>query len=534
MKQRIRGKAVATPAAGWWSKVQRHRGLVPRDDAGIGIVELIVAVVLIVLVSLAGIVAIDYGLTQSGAQRNKVEAINLATAQMEQAALVVSAASSGTTTATDTLNNTVFTVATTVTALAQNGGQLTTVCTSSDTDIAQQVWEVTVAVTWPQMNGTPPVSESTDVQPNAGNATNLLNGEIAVEVESGAGRTQAVGAPLDEPVIFTVTPEYVGPAPTQTYSPPSGETSPVGQTFNTGDDGCGIVTGLSSSTNWDYVVTITGNAGWVASTEQSDTDPDLDPTPPEPASPGTGDPYWVGAAPEGVVTITNPFVESNAGSITQINFQPVTYACAGGSPVTTPGAGYCGSASGAAAVADLPVTFANPSLANGQYTFGNASQAISSVLAYPYLYGVWAGDMTASSPGYNGPSGGGTFYTGPLGTESPVPISYDPTPPTGVVNVPVYQLNITEASPSACPGVQLTATEQAGADYTYNLYAANAGNVSSSGMPLGQFEVSASNCSTITPEYVWITPTGVYWSPTLMTNPYTNGVLAGTSVTVTL
>jgi prepilin-type N-terminal cleavage/methylation domain-containing protein len=492
----------------------RARERVPRagDDAGFSIIELLVAIVLIVIVVFSGFMAIDYGLSQTGAQRFRVEAVNLATATLEFDENTINAAEFGTTTSVRNINGTLFSISTTVSELAQNGGQLVSVCTNGSTSVTQQIWQVTVAITWPHMNGAQPITQQTEVSPQAANAGDLVNGELAVAVDG------ADGSPLKTPVNFTVTPEYVGTPPAPPYPTPTGQKNPSGTVFNTGTAGCGVVTGLSPSPVWHYLVTMTPNPGWVASTEQSDSDPNVNQY-------GTGGAaYWIGAAPAAAVTTTTPiFVLSNAGTQTAINFQPTSYACPSGPPDS------CAISSGpsyATPANDLPVTFANPSLSQGQYTFGNASQKLSSVLVFPYAnYSVWAGDMSQSSPGYQ-KTGGGYFYSGPgSATDAPLPVNYAPTPPAATINVPTYYLGVQLVNAGACPNATLVAIEQSGASYTYTLNPA-VSNISASGMPLGQYEVTATGCGSVTPVYVWLTPSGVYSNSSPMSDPYSNTAVA--------
>jgi hypothetical protein len=189
-------------------------------------------------------------------------------------------------------------------------------------------------------------------------------------------------------------------------------------------------------------------------------------------------------------------------------------------------------------VADLPVTFGNSSLPNGQYTFGSGTTAIGGGTEYLYpdsAYDVWSGDMAQSSPGALVTASSNFVYAGPTGTQTPAPVvmSVSGTTPESV-SVPTYSLNIQVAGTGYC-SEQLTATEQSGAALAYLLnFARSSGSgwLSTSGMPLGQYLLSASGgtCSglnSIGGLYVWITPTGVYQAGSEMTTPYGGTLVAG-------
>ncbi|MGO8877518.1 MAG: hypothetical protein ACLQNG_17380, partial [Acidimicrobiales bacterium] len=189
-------------------------------------VELIVAVVVIAIVLLSGMTAIDYALTTSNAQRLKVEATDLAVTSMEQDEQLAPTLAIGQTIVTTTVNTTAFTVVTNITDFDQNGSQLTTVCTASGSSVAQQIWQVSVKVTWGHMNGVPPITESSEVAPGQDNALDLSNGEIAVAVNG------VTGTYLTTPLNFTVTPNYIPGGTAPAYPTPTGQSNPAGTVFN--------------------------------------------------------------------------------------------------------------------------------------------------------------------------------------------------------------------------------------------------------------------------------------------------------------
>ncbi len=527
--------------------VQRvRRRFVARDDAGISLVELVVAVVIIIIVLLSGTVAIDFALSASNTQRLKIEATNLAVSTMEQDQQLAASLGIGQTTATETINTTTFTVVTNVTDFAQNGSQLTTICTSSSSAVSQQIWQVTVTVTWPQMNGAPPISQTTEVAPGKANAVDLTNGEIAVAVNEPAL------PPHMTPLNFTITPQYIGSAsPPPPYPTPSGQSDPSGTVFNTGDSGCGVVSGLAPDASWDYVVTLENNPGWVSSNELSDANV---------IGATAQDPTETLTALAGQVTHTVPPFQMAPGITAEITLQPVSYSCAGGTPspsptttttstttstststttsTTTLPPAPCYLSSGdpgyAVPVVTLPVSFGNPSLSGNQYTFGNGAVAVTSELLYPYSsYAVWAGDSALSSPGATYPGTSNYVYAGASGSDTPAPVNLSFSGgTTATVSVPTYDLSLSISS--SCPGDNLSATEQSGSSLAYQLNAP-IGTTSASGVPLGQYLLSGSGGSSGTCPplsatgglYVWITPTGVYQSGSPTSNPYTGTQVSG-------
>ena len=510
MRKATTEKSVGAP--GTW--IQRARPTIAsRDDSGLSMVELIVALLLITIILLSGAVGIEFGLTSSNQQRLKVEATNLAVSTMEQNEELASSLSIGSTSTSTTVNGTTFTVVAAVKELDQNGSQLTSACTSNSVTQSQQIWQVAVTVTWPQMDGAPPISEATEVAPGQTTAQDLSNGELAVGVVGAAGQ------PLTTPVNFTVTPVGTG-----AYSPPLGQVSPAGTSFNTGTNGCGIVTGLSTTPGWTYTVALVSNPGLVSNLEASDLNP-------------AGDPTVSGLqALAGQVTHVAPPFQMAPGIATSVVLQPVTYSCDG--PIAAPSAGtpdpscYVSSGKGfATPISTLPITVGNPSLPSGQYTFGlSGTSVVSSALLYPYsLYDVWAGDMAQSSPGYSAPASGVPFYSvSPLLNESPSPVTLSGA---STVTVPTYDLSVQVTA--ACANTSLVATEQAGSALSFTL---NSGAVSASGIPLGQYLLSsAGTCTTLTSAhglYVWITPTGVYEASAQMTSPYLNGLLIAPNASV--
>ena len=236
-----------------------------HDDAGITMIECIIALVIISTVLLAGVLEINVALTTSNQQRYRIEATNLAVATLEQ---VQQEAAAGTINPVQTtyppqnVASQTFFVSTQYTVEQQNNGLVTSICTSTLSTDSSEIWQVSATVTWNGMQGQQPLTETTEVAPGAASAQQLADGELAIEV---VGLT---GTPLTTPVNFSVTPVAVG----------GGETvypgAPIPSGLNTGNDGCGIVTDLSTDPDWNYVVTLTQNTGWVSAGELSDANSD--------------------------------------------------------------------------------------------------------------------------------------------------------------------------------------------------------------------------------------------------------------------
>jgi hypothetical protein len=141
------------------------------------------------------------------------------------------------------------------------------------------------------------------------------------------------------------------------------------------------------------------------------------------------------------------------------------------------------------------------------------------MLLYPFSsgYSVWSGDMPESNPG-DAPSGTPVY---PSDSAVTLPIG---TSTSATVVIPVYPLALKVVSGSTVP----TATETDGAGYPYSLKPLS-GGVSSTGMPLGQYHITATGMTAAL--YVWITPIGTCSSPTQLTAPCPSPV--ATQITVT-
>ena len=202
------------------------------DDAGFSIVEVVVAMTIFVILTVAvlGILVSALGGTRSNAQR--VQAANLAAQQVEAVRSlradqipdgVTTPATSGT-----TVDGTTYTVTQSSGFLAGDGAA--SICTSTSTRPTFK--RVTVSVTWPGMGTTAPVRSDTVVSVGLGRA--------------GLDETRGIAAIL-------VQDARAVPVPRQLVT-----LGPAGA-VTTDDDGCAVFTNLAPGSYSAVVDT----AGWV-------------------------------------------------------------------------------------------------------------------------------------------------------------------------------------------------------------------------------------------------------------------------------
>jgi hypothetical protein len=522
------------------------------------VIEVVLAIVVLIIVLLPASILINNAILASNDQRLKVEADNLATANLEKVQQEAQSGplSGGTTSFTYQSRSgsqyTVFTVTTQFTPLSESGGasSFTTVCQNGGAT-QLQIWSVTATVTWTGMRGARPVTVTTDVAPGEAGAADLLDGEIAIPVNG------VNGTPISKAINYYVTPNGTGAAAwlaAWLAANPPDSTSLPGIPGNTGTTGCGVVTalpvlataGYPDIPQWTWTVELSPNTtpapGYVATTEASD----LNPAGPPLSGPITLHPgeisyalnsnsqqFQVALGVQTTVTFQTMNFVHNVKNVTTTSGQN-SVSTALGFPGVAAGMGVAGTgiangttvvsvsgttltistaatATGSATLtfsgadpsvnpaADLPITVANPGVGpTGQYTFGNSTQSIAQMLLYPFTsgYSVWAGDMPESNPG-DAPSGS-PIYTPDSGVTLPIGTSTSAT-----VVVPVYPLVVNVAGAT-------TATEVDGGGASYSL-----GGAPGAGMPLGQYQITPSATSL----YVWITPTGTCSSPTQLVTP---------------
>jgi prepilin-type N-terminal cleavage/methylation domain-containing protein len=206
-----------------------------RDDAGFGLMEVVVAMAIfgITVSAVLGIILSTLKVTRSNSQR--VAASNLATKQIEAARSQLAVnVPDGAVVRTETIGSTVYTIE--QNANYVTSGASTSLCADSSGDLAYKL--VTATVTWPNMGSTKPVKADT-----------VLALGVGAEGLSTTSGTMAVGV--------------VG----ATGQPVSGVTvtlSPGGLTRTTGVDGCAVFVNLPvGGAGTDYTATV-NQAGFVS------------------------------------------------------------------------------------------------------------------------------------------------------------------------------------------------------------------------------------------------------------------------------
>lgn len=455
------------------------------------LVEVLVAFVLIAIVLLGGYGAVNYFQLASAQQRQQFEASLLATKYEElfQAYAYYDAGN----VAPGAYNYTesvpagkpqaiTYHVAVSVSLItpSSGGNSATTVCLSKQTLETGNAWGVTTTVTWTNMQGSNPVVENTIIAPGQAGAQSISNSTIAVPLDN------LDGSPYTGDVNWTLSAAPTGSGSATPPTLPNG-----GRTAYATDNGCAVVNNLPVEPGWGYEVTLGGNSGLVTDQEQSDQ-----------TTNAVAGPLQVYA---GEVSKATPIVVAK-GQDESVTVQPVTYSCGA---TVSPSCYAPSSGSGSfQALTDIPVSVGNGLLSNSYYTFGSgASPTPSSMLLFPYPtgYSVWAGDSVQASAGYSGYGG----------TQQPPTISVS-AGGSGTVVVPVFNLAVNVSSYQS--GSDITATEVAGSGTTYDLNSAGGSNFDG-GLPLGQYELGTTGAALTSTTYVWVTPTGVCTSSSVMSTP---------------
>ncbi len=412
----------------------------PRD-AGVTLVESIVAIFLFAMVATASASLMAAGIGVSRDARNRTAAAVVASEAMEQAraaslAAFTTLASSGTTTATyNRSNGLVLTVTQTAVFVPKNAPS--GACTATNQGGAagvQPVLLVTESVTWPGMRTTRPVTASTTVTPPVG-AYSDATGGIDVKVVGQAG-VRLAG--------ITVTARS--------------NTSGSVLSLTTDSNGCAYAAFLAPGT---YTVA-TGTAGYVDTQERT---------------PST---VTVGVVTGQVAQAT--FYVDRAVELDAV-FATPSY---GGVPVD--------------AATGLPVTVGNSGLAGtGSFSFGAGTTQLTPL--YPYSsYGVWAGHCPEAYPAAVDGSNH-ALYAGAT-TTTATPLTGSPTAVTVPLYRLVVQTR-TQQGNNPLDGATVTVTEQAGAAstlctslQTYGLPTSTSvggtSGLSIAGVPLGTYTVTVS------------------------------------------
>lgn len=185
----------------------RLRPLDPEDrDAGLSIVEVVVALLVFAIITVGSVVAVGTTLTMSSDNRSREVAANLASQAVDVARSVtdVVAVASGTT--TTVVNGTTFTVAQTAAWITTTGVDATCTPAAASGNGSLFYKRLQVSVTWSGMrSSTDPVRSDTILAPNS-----RLNDQDTGTIVVGVKDTK--GAPVAG-VLVTVEPDSASSAP---------------------------------------------------------------------------------------------------------------------------------------------------------------------------------------------------------------------------------------------------------------------------------------------------------------------------------
>ncbi|MGH9291618.1 MAG: hypothetical protein ACRDZ6_02395 [Acidimicrobiales bacterium] len=447
--------------------------------------------------------------TQHGASTYhlRAEAADLGTKALETAQYQTAngiSPTSGVTTTTEYSGADKFTLAVDF-ELVTGTGAASSLCSVPTGTTSSHIWSVEATVSWRQGQ----VVERTLVSPSYADLADIDAGEIAVPVYN-----------ADDATLETATPIYIsvqGSCESGSCGTiPSNED--LSESANTGSSGCAVFPNLYAGTGVSYAITASSstssNPGFVDPNELSDNA----------TSPGVAVRTDVSVQANQVTILTNPFILAKGATAT-VQFQTTSFS--GGSSSVAPAA-YLPISVESSTLECSAIGQGTCVLGNGTSTGGFSSVSpYSTALLFPGPsttpdYSAWAGDQADSSPGSGFyPSDVATSFTATSG----VPLN---------LTLPVYPLSLTLTVKSdAGTLTSLTATDAPSGD-TVTLNSPS-GGTSATGMPLGQFELSAvttGTSSTVSPAYVWVLPTGVCSSTTVMTQPCASPSVSSVAVTV--
>jgi Tfp pilus assembly protein PilV len=442
----------------------------PRGDEGLSLIECIVAIALLVIILAPTTLFVIEGNRFSAGAHLEAEANTLATQALEglQAEATQGALPGGFQSSTqnvDEINGrtTIFTISTTWTTITQGTNQ--SLCTNN-AGVTQQIWLATASVSWNNMQGAKPVTQTTEIAPGQAGAFQESAGELAVALSLDGTLTNLF---LGQNVRASVTGIWTGSGSARAV--PSGQriTARARSAPSRGaaPTGCLIFSNLDPQ--YTYTLSFAGNPTIVSGQEYSDSNPN------------------------GPLTVQNinlqagvPFVlieQIDNGTTVAIKDVSPAAACtsntAPAAPVTT---------------SPIPVSVNNTSLTYPVHTWvaSGGTTPFNSLLLFPYstLTQIWAGD---------GANGNQATYGG-------TPCTVVTAVSTSVIaDLPVYPLTFTyTGSPAA-----LTATEVGGSAFAYSL--AFAGGTSATSIPLGEYNLSYDGGAVTilsVPVVVWVTPSG--------------------------
>jgi len=586
--RRHRDAAGLRPSQG----VTRHGDWIRRCEAGFGLVEMVIALAVLVIITLPIVHIILETETASDAVHLRAEAADLATQALETVQYQTQNGinpTAGITTSAQISGNNPFTVAVDSELVAGTGAD-SSICIDPPGQLSSQIWTVKATVTWGTGYQKATLTESTLVSPSEADLADTNAAEIAVPVYNADELTYETATAIN----ITVTGTCLTGAGTCGTVPSNEETI---ESENTGSTGCAVFPDLFAGAGEEYKITVSPPLGWVDPNELFYNEPASTqfglPVPVHPNQVTVADnPQLVLAlgATMGVnfqtVSFTTPVnvhnVSTTSGStsvtVASGSFAGVTASSPGmlvsgpgilpgttvasytsGSQTLTLSAAADATATGSgtvtltftatssvAAAPDLPITVYSNLLCNvpetdacvlGNLT-GSGTSYFSSTTSQTALlfpgpavtstttanYSAWSGDQVDSEPGQYSPAGYQTSFQALSGT----PVTLTAT--AGIVTLPVYPLTLKVTSGTA---TGFTATD-------VDTMALNGhSGTFATGLPLGQFEIEATGTGgvneTVSPAWVWITPTGVcsYSSESdIGSNPCSTPLTSAISVTV--
>lgn len=533
-----------------------------RTESGFGLVEIIVSLAVFAIISLPMTRIIVTTESASDSLHLRAEAADLATQALETAQYKTQNGvnpTAGVTTSTQFSGADKFTVAVDF-VLAPGTGSSNTVCVAPPGSLNSQIWQVTATASWGVGGQKGSVVESTLVSPSEVDLADTNAGEIAIPVFTAAENINQLETASSVSMTATGTCTISGGCGTV----PSNEVT--SETVNTGTTGCAVFTSLFAGAGETYTISVTPPSGYVDPNEYFWN------------STITAYNFYTGIAPppNEVDLVDNPYlVLAQAAPIT-VGFQVQCFgggnSCGSASPdipisVKSPGVLNCIGAvcvlgngstsiasSGAAiqlfpgtAVTDVSVASVTTSstsasvtvtsggfpgvlagwgisgnnVANGTTVVSvsgntltmsaNATASGSTTLTFlpPNTY-AWAGDAPVSEPD-NGDYG------------SLQPTAFQALSGNAVtLTLPLYPLELTVKWASGVNVSAMQVADSNGGD-TMNLNSVSStpssGSSWNTGLPLGQYQLEATNTGTqgvnygssgtTSPVYVWVTPTGV-------------------------
>jgi hypothetical protein len=499
----------------------------------LGLVEVVIAVVLIIIVALpVTTIVIE---TQRAAQFQdlRAQAVDVATQWIENEQLVANnqgdQLAAGTGTKTYTLTGNTFTLTWHVNIQV---GTSSTVCTApAGSGQGEQIYVIDAEVAWRNMNG-PVVSESAEVAPASAGAASSNAGEIAIPVfnlDSTLDTTDDVWFSL----IGVWTGSGVPPVSAYTSTPPNRDT---------GTSGCAVFTGLDAdvdSTNgggWFYTASVVYCGGSVVTNCTNANIVDFDEEGASVAAQAT--PVLAGIpVTAGQIQVASPPFTMGTGSTLKLSATACAYVLA-----------VCTNLGNPVLPTVSEVTVENTHLAcqtglgASVCTLGNPSAGTPSVVTsgtqnltlfpYPDGYHIWSGDMPESNPGAASTSGVAYYPTGP--PESSITTSASTTAAStiqcgasGVVTpaqlcyfYSAILVTNSLAGGHTFTGLSFTEVDGAGTTYQFSVATCLLACTVKVALPLGEYKVTVlgssdvlyENAATTGSLYDWVTPTGSCYS----------------------